>query len=339
MAKLVYITSTSLDLYVEDATGGFDWLKADQVHAPILEVFRSIGTCLYGRRLYQTMTDWNEPVDRYPSEYRDFARSWQQTEKIVFSRTLTAATTPNTRIEPEFDLEAIRTLKRHAQHDISIGGADLASVAFEGDLVDECHLFVHPVIVGGGKPAFKVGVRRNLELLETRDFSSGIVHLRYRVINERARALGEALATEVAFRGKVHFDESCPLLIDTLALSPWSESVDLLAELESLSAFIATYAVDVELAVDPDYKSEVLREFYAHYLSSCQNDEERSEANRPFAQYEAALRSRSAHEREDDLLARVFAERCERTEYEFCSVASDIILQELILMRGVIRPS
>jgi dihydrofolate reductase len=181
MSKLIYITSTSLDGYVEDETGAFDWVNPDQVHAFITELLRPIGTYLYGRRLYETMAYWDAPVEGYPPEHRDFARIWQKPEKIVFSRTLTGATTRNTRVERDFDLEAIRKLKRESEHDIIIGGAELAGLALEADLVDECHLFLNPVIVGGGKPAFRAALRRNLELLETRRFGTGVVHLRYRI--------------------------------------------------------------------------------------------------------------------------------------------------------------
>jgi dihydrofolate reductase len=181
MSKLIYITNTSLDGYVEDETGAFDWLIPDQVHDFITELVRPIGTHLYGRRLYETMAYWDAPVEGYPPEQRDFARVWQKAEKIVFSRTLTGTTTRNTRVERNFDLAAIRKLKRDSEHDIIIGGAELAGVALEGDLVDECHLFLNPVIVGGGKPAFRAGLRRNLELLETRRFSTGVIQVHYRV--------------------------------------------------------------------------------------------------------------------------------------------------------------
>jgi dihydrofolate reductase len=181
MAKLIYITNTSLDGYVEDETGAFDWVNAEQVFAVITELIRPIGTYLYGRRLYETMAYWDAPVEGYPPEHRDFAQVWQKAEKIVFSRTLTGATTRNTRVERDFDAEAIRRLKRESEHDINIGGAELAGLALEADLVDECHLFLNPVIVGGGKPAFRADVRRNLELLETRRFGTGVIQLRYRI--------------------------------------------------------------------------------------------------------------------------------------------------------------
>jgi dihydrofolate reductase len=153
---------------------------SDQVHEFITELVRPMGTYLYGRRLYETMAYWDAPVEGYPPEHRDFAEVWQAAEKIVFSRTLISATTRNTRVERNFDVEFIRKLKRESEHDINIG-AELASLALEADLVDECHLFLNPVIVGSGKSAFRAGLRRTLELLETRRFSTGVVHLHYRV--------------------------------------------------------------------------------------------------------------------------------------------------------------
>ena len=181
MSKLIYITNTSLDGYIEDDTGAFDWLNADQVHQFITELVRPFGTYLYGRRLYDTMAYWGAPVESYPIEQRDFAEVWQKHEKIVFSRTLTAATTSKTSVERDFDPEAIRTLKHESKRDIGIGGAELAGLAIEANLVDECHLFLNPVIVGSGKPAFPPALRRNLELLETRRFDTGVIHVRYRI--------------------------------------------------------------------------------------------------------------------------------------------------------------
>ncbi len=186
MAKLSYITNTSLDGYVEDEAGAFDWVDPDQIFAFITELLRPIGTYLYGRRLYETMAYWDAPVDGYPSAQRDFARVWQKAEKIVFSRTLAGATTRNTRVERNFNLEAIRKLKRESEHDIEIGGAELAGLALEADLVDECHLFLNPVIVGGGKPAFRAALRRNLELLDTRRFDTGVIHVHYRIRGHRS---------------------------------------------------------------------------------------------------------------------------------------------------------
>ena len=181
MSKLIYITNTSLDGYIEDDTGAFDWGNPHQVHEFITGLVRPIGTHLYGRRLYQTMAYWDAPVEGYPPEHRAFARVWQKAEKIVFSRTLTDVATSNTRLERHFDVEAIRKLKHESPHDIIIGGAEVAGLALEGGLLDECQLFLHPVIVGAGKPAFRPAVRRNLELLETRRFSTGVIQLHYRV--------------------------------------------------------------------------------------------------------------------------------------------------------------
>jgi dihydrofolate reductase len=181
MSKVVYITNTSLDGYVEDETGAFDWVNPEPVFGFITELLRPIGTYLYGRRLYETMSYWDAPIEGYPPEHRDFARVWQKAEKVVFSRTLTGATAGNTRVERDFDTEAIRKLKRESEHDIKIGGAELAALALEADLVDECHLFLNPVIVGAGKPAFRSALRRNLELLETRRFGTGVIYVRYRI--------------------------------------------------------------------------------------------------------------------------------------------------------------
>ena len=181
MSKLIYITNMSLDGYIEDETGAYDWGNPDQVFEFITELLRPIGTHLYGRRLYETMAYWDAPVEGYAPEQRDFARVWQKAEKIVFSRTLPSATAPNMRVERDFDVEAIRKRKRESEHDIIIGGAELAGLALDADLVDECHLFVHPVIVGGGKPAFRAGLRCNFELLETRRFGTGVIHVNYRI--------------------------------------------------------------------------------------------------------------------------------------------------------------
>jgi len=181
MSKLVYINNTSLDGYVEDASGAFDWTNADQVHQFITDLVRPMGTYVYGRRLHETMAYWDAPLESYPPEYLDFAEVWQKAEKIVFSRTLTEASTRKTRIERDFIPEAIRKLKRESEHDINIGGAELAGLAIEADLVDECHLFLNPLILGSGKPAFAATLRRNLELLETRRFSTGVIHAHYRI--------------------------------------------------------------------------------------------------------------------------------------------------------------
>jgi dihydrofolate reductase len=185
MSKLIYVTHVSLDGYIEDEHGSFAWSDPAHVFDFITELIRPVGTHLLGRRLYEMMTYWDRPVETYPPEHQEFVRVWQQANQIVFSRTLTAATRV-ARVERQFDPEAIRTLKGEAAHDIFIGGAELAGQAFDAGLVDECHLFIHPVIVGAGKPAFRHDLRQDLELLETRPFGSGAIYVRYRVHGARA---------------------------------------------------------------------------------------------------------------------------------------------------------
>jgi dihydrofolate reductase len=182
MAKLIYIINLSLDGYIEDASGGLEWANPQEVHAFITELLRPIGTYLYGRRVYETMAYWDAPlIEQYPPEHREFARVWQSAEKVVFSRTLAGITTRNTRLERNFEADVIREMKRGSKHDIAVAGAELAAVALEADLLDECRLFIHPAILGGGKPAFRTTARRNLELLEVRRFDSGVVYAHYAV--------------------------------------------------------------------------------------------------------------------------------------------------------------
>jgi len=184
VAKLVYSALASLDGYVEDSTGNFEWAAPDeQVHAFVNDLERPIGTYLYGRRMYETMAAW-ETVSASGDQRavsRDFAELWRAAEKIVYSRTLQAPSSARTRIEREFDPAAIRALKRSSARDITVGGAQLAGEAMAAGLVDECHLFLGPVIVGGGKRALPDDVRVQLELLDSRRFDSGVVHLHYRV--------------------------------------------------------------------------------------------------------------------------------------------------------------
>lgn len=181
MPNLIYITSTSLDGFVEDQTGAFDWVVPDGVFESVTELLRPIRTYLYGRRLYETMAYWDaSAIEDYPPERRDFAQIWQNAQKIVFSRTLTAGAMRNARIERDFNVEAIRRLKRESEHDINIGGAGLAGRALEAGLLDECHLFLNPVLVGAGKPAFPA-LRRDLELLDASPLHSGVIHAHYRV--------------------------------------------------------------------------------------------------------------------------------------------------------------
>jgi dihydrofolate reductase len=152
-----------------------------EVHAFVNELEREVGTHLCGRRMYETMVFWEtEPSgDDEPEVMRDFAAIWRAADKVVYSRTLDTVTAARTRIERDFDPEAVRRLKADATTDISVGGAELAAQAFRAGLVDECHLFLVPILVGGGKRALPDGVRLELELLDERRFANGTVFLRY----------------------------------------------------------------------------------------------------------------------------------------------------------------
>jgi dihydrofolate reductase len=183
MAKLIYSVLGSLDGYFEDAEGKFDWAEPDaEVFTFVNDLERPIGTYLYGRRMYETMVFW-ESVGATTDEravFMDFARIWRTAEKIVYSRTLETPSSARTRIEPEFEPEAIRQLKLSSTADISVGGGEIAGQAIAAGLVDECHLFLYPIVVGGGKRVLP-DVRARLELLDQRRFESGVVHLHYRV--------------------------------------------------------------------------------------------------------------------------------------------------------------
>lgn len=184
MAKLIYSAIASLDGYVADEDGKFDWAEPDEeVHAFINDLERPVGTYLYGRLMYETMAGWEtEAALAARSELmRDFAQIWQAADKIVYSKTLDSAPTARTRIERDFDPAAIRQMKISAGSDLTVGGPDLATDAFKAGLVDECHLFVAPIVVGGGKQSLPDDVRLGLELLDEHRFGSGMVHLRYRV--------------------------------------------------------------------------------------------------------------------------------------------------------------
>ena len=175
---LVYSTLASLDGYIEDADGKFGWAAPDpEVHAFFNEVERPIGTHLYGRRMYETMAAW-ETIDDERPFMRDYAELWRAAEKVVYSRSLEAVSSARTRLEREFDPEAVRRLKESSQ--VSVGGAELAAEAIKAGLVDEYHLFLVPTVVGAGKRALPEGVRLDLELLDERRFGSGVVYLRYR---------------------------------------------------------------------------------------------------------------------------------------------------------------
>jgi dihydrofolate reductase len=183
MGKLIYSAIASLDGYVEDEAGRFDWAAPDdEVHAFVNDLERPIGTYLYGRRMYETMVFWETAsTEEEPAVFRDYAELWRAAEKVVYSRTLETVSSARTRIERELDRDAVRRLKESSGSDIAIGGAELAGRAIGAGLVDECHLFLCPVVVGGGKRALPDGVRAELELLDERRFGSGFVHLHYRL--------------------------------------------------------------------------------------------------------------------------------------------------------------
>ncbi len=183
MAKLIYVANVSLDGYIEDARGRFDWTEpTDEVFTFITDLVRPVGTYLYGRRLYETMAVWEtDPTLAAHSELRaDFANVWQSADKIVYSTTLGGVSTAKTRLERRFDADAVRDLKASSARDLTVGGSSLAAHALDAGLVDECHLFVGPVLVGEGKPAFTSAARVQLELQDEHRFGSGVVYLRYR---------------------------------------------------------------------------------------------------------------------------------------------------------------
>ena len=183
MAKLIYAALASLDGYIEDEDGNFDWAAPDaEVHGFVNDVERSIGTYLYGRRMYETMAVWEtDPSLAAHSEVtRDYAGIWQAADKVVYSRKLASAPTARTTIEREFDPGSVRAMKAAAESDLSVGGAHLAAEAFRAGLVDEFHLFVVPIVIGDGKRALPTDVRLELELLGEDRFTAGVVHLHYR---------------------------------------------------------------------------------------------------------------------------------------------------------------
>lgn len=184
MAKLFYVSNVSLDGFIEDDQGNFEFsAPSDEVFAFITDLLRSISTHLYGRRLYDTMAVWEtEPALGAQSELMaDFADVWQSTDKVVYSTTLDAVPTTKTKLERNFDPDSVRGIKASSTADLIVGGADLAAHAFKAGLVDECHLFIAPVLLGGGKPSLPVGTHIELELLDERRFSNGVVYLRYSI--------------------------------------------------------------------------------------------------------------------------------------------------------------
>jgi dihydrofolate reductase len=184
MAKLIYIANVSLDDFIEDAQGSLDWSEpSDEVFAFITDLVRPAGTYLYGRRMYETMAVWEtDPALAAQSDLMaEFARVWQAADKIVYSTTLDHVSTARTRLARDFDAEAIRRLKAAVPDDLTVGGPNFAAHAFAAGLVDEAHLFVHPVAIGAGKPSLPPGVRDDLELVDEHRFGNGVVHRRHRV--------------------------------------------------------------------------------------------------------------------------------------------------------------
>jgi dihydrofolate reductase len=184
MGKLIYAAIASLDGYVEDKRGEFGWAAPDeQVHAYVNDLERPTGTYLYGRRMYETMRFWETQgadVDDGPVS-TDYALLWRAADKVVYSRSLQEASTARTRIEHDFDPGSVRRMKESSERDLSVGGPTLAAAAFRAGLVDELHLFLHPIVVGGGKSALPDDVQVSLDFLDERRFRSGVVHLHYRV--------------------------------------------------------------------------------------------------------------------------------------------------------------
>ena len=184
MARLIYSAIASLDGYTADSAGGFDWAApSEEVHAFVNDLERDIGTYLYGRRMYETMRVWQTMPTGPDQSYavRDFAQLWRDADKVVYSSTLTEASTPRTRIEPRFDPAVVRDLADSSDRAVSVGGPTLAAEALRSGLVDEVQLFVVPVSVGGGTPAFPRDSFLTLELLDERRFANGTVYLNYSV--------------------------------------------------------------------------------------------------------------------------------------------------------------
>jgi dihydrofolate reductase len=184
MGKLIYAANTSLDGYLEDESGSFDWSVPDEeVHTFWNEHERQIGTSLYGRRMYETMRVWEDDdwLTDEPAVVREYAQIWRDADKVVYSTTLDAVSTARTRIERQLDPEAVRRLKEASDANLSVGGATLGAEAFRHGLVDECVLLLSPVLVGGGKPALPRGLRVDLELLDHRRFDNGAVYVRHAV--------------------------------------------------------------------------------------------------------------------------------------------------------------
>jgi dihydrofolate reductase len=188
MAKLIYVANVSLDGFIEDENGSLDWTEpADDRFAFITDLVRPVGTYLYGRRMYETMAVWEtEPALAAQSDLMaDFAHVWQTADKIVYSTTLDAVSTTRTRLERQFDPDSVRTMKVAASRDLTVGGPNLTAHAFRAGLVDECHFFICPVVIGRGKPSLAGEPRINFELLDEHRLAKGVLYVRYGVTSTR----------------------------------------------------------------------------------------------------------------------------------------------------------
>lgn len=183
MSKLIYVANTSVDGYIEDPDEGISWGEPDEEYfGHINEIQRSAGTYLYGRRMYESMVYWETaPRPDMPPWVADFTDIWRAADKVVFSRSLASVSSEKTTLERELDVEAVRRMKAEAARNLTVGGADLAAQAFGAALVDECHLFFWPVVLGGGKDVLPTHGRLDLDLLDETRLRSGIVHLHYGV--------------------------------------------------------------------------------------------------------------------------------------------------------------
>jgi dihydrofolate reductase len=183
MGSLIYSMIASLDGYIADQDGKFDWAEPDEeVHTQINALARPVGTYLLGRRMYEVLAYWDDPpaLDEQPSFVREFTEIWRAADKVVYSTTLETARTARTRIARDFDAEGIRQLKAQSDRDLTVGGPELAAQAMRAGLVDDYQLFVVPIVVGAGTQALPRAGRIELELADERRFRNGTVFLRYR---------------------------------------------------------------------------------------------------------------------------------------------------------------
>jgi len=185
MGRLIYSAIQSLDGYVADAAGKFDWAAPDEsVHTFANQLQRSIGTNLLGRRMYQVMSAWETLGTRgdEPAYVEEFGELWRASDKVVYSTTLGSVGAARTRLERAFEPDAVRRMKDELVGDISIGGPTLAAQAIAAGLVDEYQLFFVPVVVGGGTRCLPDGIRLDLQLVDQRRFDNGTVYVSYRPV-------------------------------------------------------------------------------------------------------------------------------------------------------------